>query len=185
MTGVRELELGVLLLEPKVFGDERGWFRETWHGARYAEFGLPAEFRQDNVSLSWRGVLRGLHYQHPRGQGKLVSVLEGVVFDVAVDIRHGSPTFGRWVGCTLDAEAHRQLYIPPGFAHGFVVLSERALFAYKCTELYDPAGDAAIRWDDPAIGIEWPVHGPLLSEKDAAAPRLGEVVPERLPRYGR
>jgi dTDP-4-dehydrorhamnose 3,5-epimerase len=185
MTTIQELDLpGVVLLKPAVFGDERGWFKEAWHQARYAELGLPAEFRQDNVSHSRHGVLRGLHYQHPNGQGKLVSVLQGSVYDVAVDIRPDSPAFGRWVGHRLDAETHEQMYIPPGFAHGFVVLSESALFAYKCTAVYDAAADAGIRWDDPEIGIRWPVERPSLSAKDLAAPRLRDVPPDRLPRMG-
>jgi dTDP-4-dehydrorhamnose 3,5-epimerase len=167
---------GVLIFEPRVFGDERGFFLETWSGARYAEHGLPQRFAQDNVSFSRRGVLRGLHFQQPYPQGKLVSVLQGSVFDVAVDLRPDSPTFGEWVGVVLSAENHRQLWIPPGFAHGFQVTSEAALFSYKCTEYYRPDADRCLRWDDPQIGVEWPITPPILSAKDEAAPRLRESV---------
>ena len=172
---------GVLILEPKVFGDARGFFMETWNRSRYAEAGLPGEFVQDNVSYSRHGVLRGLHYQSPRAQGKLVHVLEGEVFDVAVDVRVGSPTFGRWAGATLSAQNRRQLWIPPGFAHGFCVTGETALFCYKCTELYAPEHEGSILWNDPAIGIAWPLEHPTLSAKDAAAPPLAAVSPARLP----
>jgi dTDP-4-dehydrorhamnose 3,5-epimerase len=175
---------GVVIVEPRVFRDERGYFLEAWNRRVYAEAGLPVDFVQDNVSLSTHGVLRGLHYQHPYPQGKLVSVLAGEVFDVAVDIRVGSPTFGRWVGVTLSADNQRRLYIPAGFAHGFAVTSENALFAYKCTEFYRPDCDASLRWDDPAIGIDWPIARPRLAPKDAAAPLLETVDPDRLPRYG-
>ena len=172
---------GALILEPKVFGDARGFFMETWNRSRYAEAGLPGEFVQDNVSYSRHGVLRGLHYQSPRAQGKLVHVLEGEVFDVAVDVRVGSPTFGRWAGATLSAQNRRQLWIPPGFAHGFCVTGETALFCYKCTELYAPEHEGSILWNDPAIGIAWPLEHPTLSAKDAAAPPLAAVSPARLP----
>ena len=172
---------GVLILEPKVFGDARGFFMETWNRSRYAEAGLPGEFVQDNVSYSRHGVLRGLHYQSPRAQGKLVHVLDGEVFDVAVDVRVGSPTFGRWAGATLSAQNRRQLWIPPGFAHGFCVTGETALFCYKCTELYAPEHEGSILWNDPAIGIAWPLEHPTLSAKDAAAPPLAAVSPARLP----
>ena len=172
---------GVLILEPKVFGDARGFFMETWNRSRYAEAGLPGEFVQDNVSYSRHGVLRGLHYQSPRAHGKLVHVLEGEVFDVAVDVRVGSPTFGRWAGATLSAQNRRQLWIPPGFAHGFCVTGETALFCYKCTELYAPEHEGSILWNDPAIGIAWPLEHPTLSAKDAAAPPLAAVSPARLP----
>ncbi|ABG06027.1 dTDP-4-dehydrorhamnose 3,5-epimerase [Rubrobacter xylanophilus DSM 9941] len=172
---------GVLVVEPQVFGDERGFFMESFNGRRYREAGLPERFVQDNLSLSRRGVLRGLHFQHPRGQGKLVSVLRGEVFDVAVDVRRGSPTFGRWVGLSLSEENRRQLYIPPGFAHGFVVLSEAALFFYKCTEYYAPECERTVLWSDPEIGIGWPVEEPVLSEKDRKAPALREMPPGHLP----
>jgi dTDP-4-dehydrorhamnose 3,5-epimerase len=175
---------GVRLIEPRVFGDERGFFMETWNQARYAEIGLPERFVQDNLSYSRRGVLRGLHFQNPNGQGKLVYVLQGEVFDVAVDIRLGSPTFGQTAVAVLSAENRRQFYIPPGFAHGFCVTSETALFAYKCTEFYDPKAEASILWNDPALGIDWPVHSPELSVKDRAAPTLAEFPRDRLPVHG-
>jgi dTDP-4-dehydrorhamnose 3,5-epimerase len=174
---------GALILEPRVFHDDRGYFLETWNQDAYASGGLPSTFVQDNFSFSKHGVLRGLHYQEPHPQGKLVWVVSGEVFDVAVDIRQGSPTFGRWTGVTLSAENARQLWIPEGFAHGFVVTGDHARFAYKCTDRYDREADGAIRWDDPSIGIEWPIARPILSEKDAAAPLLAEVGPDRLPRY--
>jgi dTDP-4-dehydrorhamnose 3,5-epimerase len=174
---------GVLLIEPRVFGDARGFFQETWQQARYAEAGIAGKFVQDNLSRSRRGVLRGLHFQQPNPQGKLVYVLEGEVYDVAVDIRRGSPSFGRAEGFSLSAENHRQLYIPPGFAHGFCVLSETALFAYKCTAPYDPACEATLRWDDSDLGIAWPIEAPELSDKDRGGLRLVEFPPERLPRY--
>lgn len=173
---------GVRLIEPDVFGDERGFFLETWNARRYAEQGLDVDFVQSNASRSRRGVLRGLHFQWPRPQGKLVYCLHGRVFDVAVDIRPDSPTYRRWEAFELDDRSLRQLYIPEGFAHGFQVLSETALFAYQCTAFYEPEADAAVRWDDPAIGIEWPLAQPDLSRKDAAAPLLAELARERLPR---
>lgn len=166
---------GALIIEPKVFEDARGYFMETWHARRYREHGLPERFVQDNVSFSRKGVLRGLHYQHPNPQGKLVSVFQGEVFDVAVDLRSGSPTFGQWTSVILSSENHRQFYVPEGFAHGFAVLSDTALVHYKCTAFYDPAGDAGLRWDDPDLAIVWPVTDPVLSAKDAAAPLLREV----------
>ena len=168
---------GVKLIEPRVFGDDRGFFMETWNARRFAAAGLDAVFVQDNHSRSARHVLRGLHYQIVNPQGKLVRVTAGAVFDVAVDIRRSSPHFGRWVGYELSAANHRMLWVPPGFAHGFVVLSEAADFLYKCTALYDPAAERAIRWDDPAIGIDWDLAGaiPLQSTKDAAAPRLADA----------
>ncbi len=171
---------GVLIIEPDMFGDSRGFFVETWQAERYASAGMPM-FVQDNLSLSARGVLRGLHYQEPDAQGKLVSVLQGEVFDVAVDIRLGSRTFGKWHGLTLSAENKRQFYVPAGYAHGFVVTSDAALFAYKCTELYRPQHDHSIRWNDPDIGISWPVDDPALSDKDGKAPRLGEIPHDELP----
>lgn len=174
---------GVVIIEPRVFGDERGFFMETWNQARYAEAGLPERFVQDNLSFSRHGVLRGLHFQNPNGQGKLVSVLQGEVFDVAVDIRLGSPTFGQVASVRLSAENKRQFYIPPGFAHGFCVTSETALFAYKCTEFYEPKAEASLRWNDPALAIAWPIEQPELSAKDAAAPTLADFPSERLPRY--
>lgn len=171
----------VLLIEPKVFGDERGWFCETYHDQRYEAHGI-AEFVQDNLSKSRRGILRGLHIQHPHGQGKLVTCPLGEVFDVAVDVRRGSPTFGKWVGAHLSESNHHQLWIPPGFAHGFAVLSESALFAYKCTERYHPEAEFSVLCNDPAIGIEWPIDDPILSDKDRSAPTL-EAQHARLPDY--
>jgi len=174
---------GVLIVEPQVFGDERGFFMETWNGRRYEDAGLPGRFVQDNLSFSAHGVLRGLHFQNPQPQGKLVSVLRGEVFDVAVDIRVGSPTFGWWTGTTLSAENKRQFYVPPDFAHGFVVTSEAALFFYKCTNYYAPSSERVVLWNDPGIGIEWPVERPTLSDRDRAAPPLREVPEGSLPRY--
>jgi dTDP-4-dehydrorhamnose 3,5-epimerase len=174
---------GVVIIEPKVFGDERGYFLETWNQARYASAGLPATFVQDNLSFSRRGVLRGLHFQNPNAQGKLVHVLQGEVYDVAVDIRLGSPTFGHWVAERLSAENKRQLYIPPGFAHGFCVVSETALFAYKCTDLYHPQTEGSVLWNDPDLAIPWPIADPELSNKDRAGIRLADVPRERLPVY--
>lgn len=178
---VIETELpGVLIVEPKVFGDSRGFFLETFNARRYAEHGIALPFVQDNLSFSARGTLRGLHFQNPQTQGKLVSVLHGEVYDVAVDVRDGSPTFGRWAGVTLSAENKRQFYVPPGFAHGFCVTSETALFSYKCTDAYAPQAEGSVAWDDPDLAIPWPVSVPLLSPKDAAAPRLRDVPRERL-----
>lgn len=175
---------GVLVIEPRVSGDDRGYFLETWQAARYAECGVLEPFVQDNQSLSRRGVLRGLHFQHPRGQGKLIAVLVGEVYDVVLDVRRGSPTFGRWLGWVLSGENKHQLWVPPGFAHGFYVLSDQALFSYKCTDYYHPAHELCVRWDDPQIGIAWPlVDDPLLSEKDRTAPLLSSIQPERLPGY--
>ncbi len=168
----------VVLLDPKIFGDDRGFFYESFNAARFRELtGVDLAFVQDNHSRSARGVLRGLHYQlPPRAQGKLVRVVAGEVFDVAVDVRRSSPSFGRWVGEILSADNKRQLWIPPGFAHGFVVLSERADFLYKTTDTYSPADERAVIWNDPDIGIAWPcADAPLLSGKDAAAPRLAAV----------
>jgi dTDP-4-dehydrorhamnose 3,5-epimerase len=173
----------VLLIEPAVFGDARGYFFETYHRQRYSQSGMPREFVQDNVSRSARGILRGLHLQEPHAQGKLVQVLEGEVFDVAVDVRVGSPTFGKWAGERLSGENHRQLYIPEGFAHGFCVISESALLQYKCTELYHPETELSIAWNDPELGIEWPVVEPVLSAKDRAAKRLSDIPRDRLPRF--
>jgi dTDP-4-dehydrorhamnose 3,5-epimerase len=173
----------VFVVEPQVFKDARGYFYESFHQAKYAKLGIHVGFVQTNVSRSAKGVLRGLHYQWPHPQGKLVSVLEGDVYDVAVDIRRGSPTFGQWTGVMLTAENNRHLWIPPGFAHGFCVLSEYATFTYQCTTLYDPVADAAISWNDAAIGIDWPVSEPLISDKDAKAPLLADVPADRLPTF--
>lgn len=174
---------GLLIIEPNVFGDERGFFMESYSRDRYQEAGLPAEFVQDNLSLSARGILRGLHLQHPNDQGKLCSVLEGEVFDVAVDVRVGSPTFGRWEGVRLSAANKRQFYVPPGFAHGFCVLSERALFSYKCTAFYSAPSELGVAWDDPDLGIDWPIEEPQLSGKDAENPRLKDIPTGDLPPY--
>lgn len=166
---------GVIVYTPRVFGDTRGWFMETFNARYAAEAGLPAAFAQDNHSSSGRGVLRGLHYQYPTWQGKLVRVVSGEIYDVAVDIRRGSPDFGRWFGVILSAENRKQMYIPEGFAHGFCVLSEAADVIYKCTTSYVPAEDRCILWNDPDIGIRWPVARPLVSEKDARGQRLADV----------
>jgi len=174
---------GMLLIEPEVRGDARGYFMETWNVARYEQAGLSARFVQDNVSYSARGTLRGLHFQNPNAQGKLVYVLQGEVFDVAVDIRVGSPTFGRWTGITLSGDNKRQVYIPEGFAHGFCVISEHALLAYKCTDFYNPEAEASVLWNDPDIGIDWPVKLPILSDRDKNAPRLKDMPPDRLPKF--
>ncbi len=176
---------GVLVIEPKVFGDSRGFFLETWQQERYASYGIAASFVQDNLSFSVRGVLRGLHFQNPNQQGKLVSVITGEVYDVAVDVRIGSPDFGKWTGVFLSGDNHRQLWIPPGFAHGFCVVSETAIFSYKCTDVYNPAAEGGIAWDDPEIGITWPVADVTLSGKDALYPRLRDIPAGRLPVYGR
>jgi dTDP-4-dehydrorhamnose 3,5-epimerase len=172
----------IQLLESTIYRDERGSFREMWNQSRHQGVGLPREFVQDNFSCSRRGVLRGLHYQHPRAQGKLVTVLQGEIFDVGVDLRVGSPTFGEWAGYRLTAESGHQLYIPEGFAHGFVALSDGAIVHYKCTAAYDPAGEESVLWSDPDLAIDWPAGDPTLSPKDARAPRLGEIPPNRLPR---
>ena len=173
----------VLRIEPTVFGDARGYFFETWQRERYADAGIPREFVQDNISRSRRGILRGLHLQEPFGQGKLIQVLEGEIFDVAVDTRVGSPNFGRWVGETLSSENRRQLYVPVGFAHGFCVVSETALVLYKCTELYHPETELSVAWDDPTLAISWPIANPELSKKDAAGVKLQDIPKQRLPRY--
>jgi len=170
---------GVILIEPDVFRDARGFFLETYHERKYAEGGIPGPFVQDNHSYSARGTLRGLHAQLTKPQGKLVRAALGEMFDVAVDIRPGSPTFGRWVGFALSGDNFRQLWIPPGFAHGFCVTSERVHVEYKCTGFYDKSDEIAIAWNDPAIGIAWPIADPTLSAKDQAAPPLAEIA-ERL-----
>lgn len=167
---------GVILIEPRVFRDDRGYFLESFQRERYAEAGIALEFVQDNHSYSSRGTLRGLHAQNRKPQGKLVRVVEGEVFDVAVDVRPESDTFGQWVGVTLSADNFHQLYIPPGLAHGFCVLSDVAQFEYKCTDYYDPDGEVSIRWDDPDIAIDWPIKAPVLSAKDADGVSLAEGV---------
>jgi dTDP-4-dehydrorhamnose 3,5-epimerase len=173
---------GVLRIVPDVFEDQRGSFFEVFRAERYAAHGIPVSFAQDSVSRSRHGVLRGLHFQWPNAQGKLVYVLEGEVFDVAVDVRPDSRTFRQWAGHKLSAENRAQLWIPPGFAHGFCVLSDTALFAYKCTTPYDAKCEQSIRWNDPDLAIDWPIQAPMLSHKDVVAPRLSEIDPARLPR---
>ena len=172
---------GVLILEPPVFKDDRGFFLETYHRDKYAAAGLSATFVQDNHSKSVYGTLRGLHAQWRKPQGKLVRCLAGAIWDVAVDIRTDSPTRGQWVGYDITAENFRQIYVPPGFLHAFVVTSETAEVEYKCTDVYDPGYELGVLWNDPDIGIEWPVAEPVLSAKDAAAPKLADVDPEHLP----
>ncbi len=174
----------VWILEPRVFADTRGFFYESYHEAKFAALGIHVRFVQDNHSHSVRGTLRGLHYQHPFPQAKLCRVVQGEVLDVAVDVRLGSPTFGRSVAVLLSAENRRQIFVPHGFAHGFVVLSETADFLYKCDELYHPEADRGIAWDDPDLGIDWRLAGtPLLSDKDRRHPRLCDTDAAHLPRY--
>nr|WP_211486212.1 dTDP-4-dehydrorhamnose 3,5-epimerase [Corallococcus exiguus] len=165
----------VLLIEPKVFGDDRGFFLESFHAKRYADVGVVGPFVQDNLSRSVKGTLRGLHFQEPNAQGKLVQCLAGAVWDVAVDIRKGSPTFGRWVAAELTGENKHQLWVPAGLAHGFCVVSDSADFFYKCTALYSPESEQSVAWDDPDLAIPWPVKEPLLSAKDQRAPRLKDA----------
>ena len=174
---------GVILVQPDVYRDARGFFLETYQAERYRAGGIAETFVQDNHSRSLEGTLRGLHAQLRRPQGKLVRAIEGEIFDVAVDIRRGSPTFGRWVGYTLSADDFRQLYVPPGFAHGFCVRSPVAQVEYKCTDYYDPADEISLAWDDPEIGIAWPVAEPRLSARDQAALPLAAAI-DRLPVYG-
>jgi dTDP-4-dehydrorhamnose 3,5-epimerase len=174
-----ELE-GLLLIEPKVLGDARGFFLESWSRDRYRDAGIGADFVQDNFSFSCRGTLRGMHAQNPRPQGKLVSVWQGEVWDVVVDLRRASPTFGRWFGVTLSAENKRQLWVPPAFAHGFVVTSDTALFHYKVTDTYSPSDEIGFLWNDPAVGIRWPVENPILSARDTKNPPLRELPPGKL-----
>ncbi len=166
---------GVLLVTPQVFGDDRGFFMETYNQQKAEELGLPANFVQDNHSKSSKGVLRGLHYQSPQWQGKLVRTVQGEIFDVAVDIRAGSSTFGEWVGFYLNDENKQQLYVPEGFAHGFVVTSDTAEVVYKCTSLYEPSQEGSVLWNDPDIGIVWPTDAPLLSAKDQIGQRLQDL----------
>lgn len=172
---------GVLMIEPDVFKDSRGFFMETYNQNRYFNCGIPTAFVQDNLSYSVRGTLRGLHYQIKNCQAKLVQVISGEVFDVAVDIRPDSPTFGKWTGFHLSDRNRRQLFIPQGFAHGFCVLSETAYFLYKCSNFFAPGDEGGIIWSDPDIGIDWPVQDPILSEKDKQYPHLSEINPDQLP----
>jgi dTDP-4-dehydrorhamnose 3,5-epimerase len=174
---------GVLVIEPRVFTDPRGAFFEAFRADAYAAAGIDTAFVQDNVSVSHRGVVRGLHFQHPRGQAKLIAALRGEVFDVAVDVRAGSPTFGRAVWTTLSDVNRRQLFVPVGFAHGFFAVSDVAVVSYKCSDYYAPDGEHTIRWDDPALAIPWPAAEPTLSAKDQAAMLLSAFPPELLPRY--
>lgn len=171
----------VLVVEPRVFGDARGFFLERYHAERYAAAGIDARFVQDNHSRSRRGTLRGLHFQRSHPQGKLVEVARGRIWDVVLDLRAGSPTFGQWEGHELSDETHRQLWVPAGFAHGFCVLSETADVLYKCTDVYRPDDEGGVVWDDPDLAIEWPVEGPLLSDKDRALPRLAHLEADGLP----
>ena len=173
----------VLLIEPRGFDDARGAFVETWQLARYSEAVTPLSFVQDNVSVSRRGVVRGLHFQHPHGQGKLVMVLAGAAWDVAVDVRRGSPSFGRWVAEELTEGNRRQLWIPAGFAHGFQALSDGVVFHYKCTDTYRPECERTVLWSDPALAIPWPLSAAVVAAKDAAAPSLADLPPEHLPSY--
>ena len=174
---------GVALIEPRTFGDARGFFLETWNQPRYAELGLPATMVQDNLSWSRRGVLRGLHFQQPAPQAKLVYVLAGQIFDVVADVRVGSPHFGRWVGYELSLDNRRQLFVPAGFAHGFCVLSASALVAYKCDELYRPECEVGVAWNDPRLSVCWPIANPILSAKDASLRCLDDLAADSLPRY--
>jgi dTDP-4-dehydrorhamnose 3,5-epimerase len=173
----------VLIIDPDVYRDQRGYLLETYQLRRYLQLGVHAAFVQDNLSFSEQGVLRGLHYQLGQPQGKLVTVMQGKIFDVAADIRLGSPTFGRWVGIELSSEDHRQIYVPEGFAHGFYVLSETAVVLYKCTDFYAPPEERGLLWNCPALDISWPFPEPLLSPKDAALPALKDVDEADLPRF--
>ena len=177
-------EIGaVVIIEPEVFGDQRGFFLESFQRRRYGESGIDTDFVQDNISFSVRNTLRGLHFQNPRGQAKLVQVLEGEIYDVAVDIRRGSPTFGQWTSALLSGDNHRQFFLPAGFAHGFCVISETALFMYKCSEYYAPESEAGICWNDPDLAIPWPIQNPILSQRDSNFPQLRAIDPNRLPVY--
>jgi dTDP-4-dehydrorhamnose 3,5-epimerase len=172
-----------LIVEADAFRDKRGYFMETYHQEKYGQLGIKTEFVQDNLSYSVRGTLRGLHYQCPHGQAKLVQVISGEIFDVILDIRQGSPTFGQWTGVTLSDENNRQFYVPEGFAHGFCALSETALVLYKCSDFYAPESERGILWSDPDVGIEWPIAGPMLSDKDSKYSRLKDIPKIRLPLY--
>ncbi|MBW1994762.1 MAG: dTDP-4-dehydrorhamnose 3,5-epimerase [Deltaproteobacteria bacterium] len=173
----------VIIIEPDVFEDGRGYFLETYRANRYGDYGINVKFVQDNLSFSQKGVLRGLHYQLPNEQAKLVQVIQGEIFDVVVDIRKGSPSFGRWSSVVLSGENRRQVFVPAGFAHGFCVLSEIAYVMYKCSDYYAPNSEGGVLWSDPDIRIEWPVKGPILSDKDASYPLLKEIPEDRLPKY--
>jgi len=172
---------GLIIIEPDVYPDKRGFFTETFQAQRYAEAGISSSFVQDNLSYSTRGTLRGLHFQVNRPQAKLVHVISGEIFDVAVDLRAGSPTYGKWAGVDLSGANHRQLFIPEGFAHGFYVLSDTAYFAYKCSDFYAPDDEGGVLWSDPDIGIRWPAGEPIVSARDLDLPRLNVLGPDRLP----
>lgn len=174
----------IIVVEPDIHGDQRGHFLETYQRRRYLQYGIPDGFVQDNLSYSEKGVLRGLHYQLGRPQGKLLWVLYGEIFDVAVDIRRGSPTFGKWASFILSSENYRQVYFPEGFAHGFCVISESAIVSYKCTDFYEPKEERGLRWDDPSLGIDWPVKEPILSGKDRRYPTLESIPVGDLPTLG-
>ena len=174
---------GVLIVEPDVFKDQRGYFLETHNQRRYQEAGIEDVFVQDNLSYSVQGTLRGMHYQLKKPQAKLVQAISGQIYDVVVDIRVGSPTFGKWFGAELSQENKRQLFVGPGLAHGFCVLSQSAVVTYKCTDFYDPQDEGGLLWSDPDLGIDWPVKEPILSPKDGASPRISELGPDRLPKY--
>ena len=175
---------GLKLIEPKRYGDERGWFAEVWQDTRYRDAGIEEHFVQDNLAMSTRGVLRGLHAQEPHAQGKLVQVFQGRAYDVAVDLRAGSPSFGQWYGVVLDQDNGLQLYVPPGFLHGYYVMSDRALLGYKTTDIYSPSTEFSARWNDPDIGIEWPLEAePVLSDKDREAPFLADIPESRMSRF--
>lgn len=182
-SAVRTKIPGVVLIETPVYPDARGYFLEVWKESAYTQHGVPSHFVQDNLSFSTYGVVRGLHYQNPAPQGKLVCPLRGSIYDVIVDIRVGSPTFGHAEGFTLDAEAGQQLYVPEGLAHGFAVLSDQALVLYKCTQLYNRQVEGSVLWNDPDLRVNWPVANPILSDKDQAAPRLTAISPDTLPRW--
>lgn len=179
-TVVTDIE-GLLVIEPDMYPDKRGFFTETFQTQRYAEAGIRCEFVQDNLSFSTRGTLRGLHFQINRAQAKLVYVITGEIFDVAVDLRPGSPTYGQWAGITLSQENRRQLFIPEGFAHGFCVVSETAYFAYKCSDFYTPEDEGGVLWSDPEIGIRWPAEDPIISPRDLGLPTLADLAPDKLP----
>ena len=179
---VLELEIaGPKIIEPDIYPDARGFFCETYHQQRYAEHGIPSQFVQDNLSSSKKGTLRGLHFQYPHAQAKLIQVIQGEVLDVIVDIRKTSPTFGKWTGITLSHENKRQLFVPQGFAHGYCVLSETAIFSYKCSDFYAPDCEKGILWSDPDINIDWPIDDPILSDKDQKYPCLKDVDSKSLP----
>ncbi|MGE3919499.1 MAG: dTDP-4-dehydrorhamnose 3,5-epimerase [Gammaproteobacteria bacterium] len=174
---------GLLVLEPKTFSDNRGKFFESFNHQRYFDIGITKPFVQDNISHSTKNVIRGMHYQIKQPQAKLVNVIKGCVYDVAIDIRRGSPTFGQWYGITLNDENHLQLYIPAGFAHGFCVLSDEAIFSYKCDDYYAPQYERSLRWNDPQFKIKWPINEGILSEKDGASPLFENINPDDLPIY--